>query len=379
MYWLRGFCINSEGKTGKSMRTNKLKILFITRNRSKRGGHIVLTSLVRELRKQGYDVSLVAFRPKGEVDFPECEELWKNIQPDIISIPFSLNAEEQILHYTNYAAKYLQKNEKNFDRIILDSWHIAHAAIKSGIVSKKVFHLVQSDPEFFPEDYSKIWKSELFSLLPLIPIRRIVVSNSLASLFEKRYRKRYDVVELFVDDIFFQVKFKCLERKRLRFISSSGDFNVPTKGLDFLLNQLKKIKKYPFELTLVSGGQIKKKLGRFPFKINITTTSTRKAMADLLSNHDIYINTSTKETFCLALAEALAVGMPSIAVDSVGNREYMDGKNAIFIKNPKDFSGGLEKLFELKFRKKLSRKAKESMKKYRIENTVNNFKKIIAI
>jgi glycosyltransferase involved in cell wall biosynthesis len=361
------------------MPDNKIKILFITRNRSTRGGHIVLINIIQKLRKQGFLIDLAAFKPTGEVDFPDCEDLWQKIDPHIVEIPFSNDNNEQIIYYTNAAATYLKKNYTQYDKIVLDSWHILHAAIKSKVDTSNMFHLVQSDPEFKPENSEKIWKSELFATLPLYPIKKIIVSRSLLGLFKNRYEVQSDLMELFADKIYFSTKFKVNKRKIMRFISTSGDFNSPSKGLDFLIEQLAQFKSYPFTLTLVNNGMIRKDLSGLPFSCNITSAKNPKEMSKLLADHDVYINTSTKESLCLCLVEALAVGMPAIALDSIGNRDYANNLNFIFVKNKKLFKNELAKLSDIQLRRMLSKNAKESVQKYKIENTVYQFKKIVNI
>lgn len=358
---------------------NKLKMLFITRNRSTRGGHIVLINIVRELRKQGFLIDLVTFKPKGEVDFPNCEELWQDTNSQIIEIPFSKDSNAQILHYTNAAASYLKKNSAKYDKIILDSWHILHAAIKSGVDICNMFHLVQSDPEVKPENSEQIWKSEFFATLPMFPMRKIIVSQNLSKLFRNRYGIQSDLLGLFVDDIYFAAKFNVNNRKKLKLISTSGDFNSSSKGLDFLIKQLGQFKSFLFTLTLVNNGEIKKDLSGLPFDAKIATAKNPKKMTKLLVNHDVYINTSTKESFCLCLAEALAVGMPAIALDSIGNRDYANDSNFLFVKNKKMFKKELARMADVKIRRMLSKNAKESMQKYKLKNTVSQFKKIVNI
>ena len=79
-----------------------MKILFVTRGVSKRGGCIVLTSLTRELRKRGHIVELVAFKRSGDEDYPQSREFWSDLSPKIIEIP-KKNGET----LQNKARKYL--------------------------------------------------------------------------------------------------------------------------------------------------------------------------------------------------------------------------------------------------------------------------------
>lgn len=354
-----------------------LKILFVTRGRSFRGGHVVFTNIVRELRREGYDVTLTTFESKE--DMKEEVPYWGNIDVNFVEIPHLRGSKARQIEHVKAASKYIRENINKFDRIILDSWFISLAAIRENIFSENIFHLVQSNPAFSPENQSEFWKSELFNLLPLTRMNRIVVSKSLANHFKERYGKDFGHLSLFLDEVYLKSRFEVQDRKTLKIVSSSATFNISTKGLDFLLDQLEKVKDFKFELTLISGDVIKKDLTKYSFPINIKNAKNSEEMSQELCKHDIYVNTSTEEAFCLALAEAIAIGMPAIALDSVGNREYMDGENAIFIENPADFISGLLKMKSVAFRKKLGVKAKKSMQKYKIENTVKSLKKIISI
>ncbi len=353
------------------------KILFVTRGRSSRGGHVVLVNIVRELRKEGYDVTLTVFESKKQMK--KVVPYWESMDVNFVEIPHLKERNSEQIEHVKAISKYIRENVDSFDKIILDSWITALAVAREYIFSDKIWQLVQSDPLFVPENESVFWKAELLGLLPLTPMNRIIVSETLAKHLSKRYKKKFEYLSLFLDENYLKCKFDVGESEILKIVSSSATFNIPTKGLDFLLDQLKKIKDFKFELTLISGEKIEKDLSEYPFPIKITSTKNSLEMAQELCKHDVYANTSTKESFCLALAEAIAIGMPAIALDSIGNREYMDGNNAIFVDNPKDFITGLLKMKDVKFRKGLNVKARESMKKYKIKNTIKEFKKIIEI
>jgi len=358
-------------------RKSGMKILFITRGRSSRGGHVIFTNIVRELRRDGYDVTLTTFESRE--DMKMVVPYWENIDVNFVEIPHLQGRDSRQIAHIEAASVYIKENIDKFDRIILDSWFISMAVIRENIFSDKIFHLVQSDPAFIPENQMEFWKSELFNLMPLTPMNKIVVSESLALYFKEKYKKRFKNMRLFLDEVYLKSKFEVKSRKILKIVSSSATFNIKTKGLDFLLEQLEKIKDLKFELTLISGDEIKKDSSKYSFSIEIKSAKNPIEMTKELCNHDVYVNTSTEEAFCLALAEAIAIGMPAIALDSVGNREYMDGENAIFIKKSDDFIPGILRMKDMKFRKKLSANAKKSMQKYTIKNTIKSLKEIINI
>ncbi len=353
------------------------KILFITRGRSSRGGHVVLTQIVRTLRTQGYDVTLVTFESKEQMidDVP----YWENMDVCCVEVPHSDDMQSEQIGHIKAISLYAKENFENFDIIIIDSWFVALGLIRENIFSDKIFQLVQSNPAFLPKNQNEFWKAELLNMLPLIPMQRIVVSKALAEYFKEKYKKDFFHLSLFVDDAYLKGNFTVKDSQILKIVSSSATFNIETKGLDFLFNQLEKIKEFKFELTLISGEKIKKSLSGYSFPISVKSAKSSTEMVEELCKHDIYINTSSQEAFCLALAEAIALGVPSLALDSVGNREYINRDNAIFVANPEEFISELLKLENFEFRKKLSLLAKKSMQKYTLENTITQLKKIIDI
>ncbi|MDO8241027.1 MAG: glycosyltransferase family 4 protein [Candidatus Moranbacteria bacterium] len=359
------------------MKKGKMKILFITRTRTARGGHIVFTNLVRELHKEGYDVTLTTFESKEKMK--RVVPYWENIDVNFVEIPHLEDRDSEQMAHIEAASVYIRENIDKFDKIILDSWFIAMAALRENIFSDKIFHLVQSNSAFAPENKGEFWKSELFNLLPFTPMNRIIVSESLALHFKEKYRKDFKTMHLFLDEVYLKNEFNVKSREILKIVSSSATFNLATKGLNFLLEQLEKVKELKFELTLVSGDVIKKDLSVYSFPIKVVGAKNPTEMVEELGKHDVYVNTSTKESFCLALAEAMAIGMPVVALDSVGNREYMDGENAIFVEKEEDFIPGLLKMKDIEFRNKISVKAKESMRRYTLKNSVKSLKEIVGI
>lgn len=353
------------------------KILFITRGRSMRGGHIIFTSIARKLREEGYDIALTTFESKEKMK--AAVPYWENIEVNFIEIPHLSEQDSEQIAHIQAASVYIKENLDKFDKIIVDSWFLLLAMVRENIFSDKIFQLVQSIPSFLPENQSKFWKSELFNLLPIAPMNRISVSRSLNTYFKEKYGKEFDFIQLFLDDIYFKSQFDVKNDEILKIVSSSATFNIVPKGLDFLLDKLEEIKDFKFELTLISGDEIKKDLSKYSFPIKIRSAKNPSEMTEELCKHDVYVNTSVKESFCMALAEAIAIGMPAIALDSIGNREYMDGENAIFVEKKEDFIPGLLKMKDFGFRKNLSLKAKESMQKYTIDNTIKKFKEIINI
>ncbi len=354
------------------------KLLFVTRVLNGRGGQIVLSSLVKELQGQGADLHFVAFKPKGTDDFPGCSHLYQGLKNvEIIEIDTYDNDAAMMNAYVDASTAYLRKHQHAYDKIVLDSWFTAMAGILAQLDYRKTYHLVQSDPYFIPENQSVIWKSRAFELLPYFPMQRIVVSRSIQQLFQERYGQRYPAINLFIDNVYRQTNYTVVERPVLRFVTSASDFNIPSKGLDFLLDSLQQLSGDEFSLTILSGKPIVRDLSGYTFPIAVASAQGPEQMASALQAHDVYINTSTNETFCLALAEAVTLGMPAIALDSVGNRDYVRDHNFIFVKNNADFVTQLEHIRDLGVRKLLHKAARASMRRYSLGTTVEQFKQAI--
>lgn len=354
------------------------KVLFITRTLNTRGGQVVVTNLIRSLRARGHDVHYVAFKPKNSEDFPGGMPIYDGLNTEIISVEQSDVAAEQMQAYIDGIREYLLQHKSEYDRIILDSWYTVIAGILAGVDADKTYQFVQSDPVFSPRDTSALWEARLFALLPHYPMKRIVVSQSIRNLFKQRYGIAYPNVDLFIDDIYRESDFTVEERQKLRIISSAADFNIPSKGLGFLLGELDKLS-WPFELTLLSGAPIKQDLTGHSYPISVTTAKTPQEMVSVLQTHDVYVNTSTSETFCLALAEAITLGMPAIALDSVGNRDYFQGDNYVFVDDPALFRDALEETSDIKVRRQLHLKARQSMSKYTLGSMTQQFCSILNI
>lgn len=164
----------------------------------------------------------------------------------------------------------------------------------------------------------------------------------------------------------------------IRFVASASDFNIPTKGLDFLLQSIQRLQK-PRSLTLISGQPITRSLQDFDFPIATAVVRKPEEMTTLLRHHDVYLSTSTHEAFGLALAEAITLGMPSIALDSVGNRDYARQGNCIFVEDPVDFDAALHKIYNLDVRRKLHKAARPSMAHYSLDSMVEQFKQLARL
>lgn len=357
-----------------------MKLLFVTRTLGARGGSIVVANILRKLQEQDIAFHFVAFKPAGTQDFAGCEHVYKGIRNiEIIEVEPHDDDNAMINAYIDASAAYIKKHQHEYDKVILDSWYTAISGVLAQADPGKTYQLVQSDPFFEPENDSVRWKARVLELIPYFPLQRLVVSKSIQQLFATRYGQKYPVINLFVDDAYRRADFSVTDRPFTRFVTSAADFNIPSKGLDFLLEALQELPDNNFSLTILTGKPLKRDISRYDFPIAVASASGPEQMVKALLPHDVYVNTSTKETFCLALAEAITLGMPAIALDSVGNRDYVHDNNFIFVKDQKDFADQLQNIRNLSVRKLLHHAARPSMDTYSLDKTVEQFKEAIGL
>lgn len=356
-----------------------MKILFATGEKSTRGGHRVLTVLIKELNKRGHKATVVLIAGQEHADDAGLQKLWRGVPTINLRIGKFETSDEKDWAKIQAVAAYLQKHAHEYDRLVMDSWHMSYAAMLAG-VEKHACQLVQSYPAFKPEDSTKIWRAAYFDVLPRVPMQRIAVSKYLAGELQKTYRQKALVVEPFIDDAYFKTNFEYRNAKPIKLIATASTWKPKIKGLDFLLDTLSLFHGYPFELTLVSGEPLERSFAKLPFTVRTTSAATPMEMSQLLANHDVYLSVSSNETFHMSLVEAMAVGMPVVALDSGGNRDYIRaGKNAFLAKTQKEFLQGLKVLEHVAIRSRMGHTAQKTVQKYSLERMADGFMSAMKI
>ena len=117
----------------------------------------------------------------------------------------------------------------------------------------------------------------------------------------------------------------------------------PGKGVEEIVNIVAKL---PVNFELVGYD-----FGNYGFKTkgipNIKVMKHTPKIADHYRNWDFFLSCSPKEGFGLAIAEALACGLPSILLDCGGVCRYLKhGKHAYIAKDLKDVEKGLQLLID---------------------------------
>lgn len=143
------------------------------------------------------------------------------------------------------------------------------------------------------------------------------------------------------------------------------------KGYEYLLKVIPKITQNNLvKLEILGAGPLENKLKQLSENLEVTNVvkfcgfqkNTQKFMVDW----DIYVQPSLDESFCLALAEAMAMGLPVIASKTGGMPELV-GEAGLLVptRDENALENAIIKLAnDAKLRIKLGKKAKERINKY---------------
>lgn len=139
--------------------------------------------------------------------------------------------------------------------------------------------------------------------------------------------------------------------------------------------------------TICGKGSEEKNLKRLIKKYNLESRvrliGYREDVDDILQSADCFVFPSIREGLGIAAVEALATGVPVIAADNRGTREYMrDGYNGIVCYNncSNEFAKAIEKLKSDKIlRNEMSSHCRDTVKKFEIIKTEKIMRKLYDI
>jgi glycosyltransferase involved in cell wall biosynthesis len=190
---------------------------------------------------------------------------------------------------------------------------------------------------------------------PDVEIKSSIVANPISSIF---FESNIDVKAISTSPLNDLV---------VGFVSSS--LNDPLKRFDFVVRMLKKVSESTNRsITLVAIG-MPTKINTFNSKIKIIQPgllSDEKTILCFYESMDILISASLSESFGLSIAEAGALGIPSIVQNGSGSSEIIiDGLNGLVANDEAEF---ISKLIEFSTNFSLREKLSNNIKTYAREN-----------
>lgn len=354
-----------------------MKILHIIPNLLKGGAERICLDMCNELENSGHQVKLVIldnqnsyeklvnqleiihldihiqlkFLRKPETSIGPLQDLVNEFQPDIIHSHLFL-AELYAQHIVSPAKRFCHVHD-NMHQLHKKRWR--HSFTKQGLVGQFERHYYLKLSKKKKTNFLCISQDAFDFISHNIPQKNgvpIFFPNAInSSLFCPQQKKETDTLQLV----------------------NIGSF-VPKKGQELLLNMMKVLlgtKKV--HLHFLGDGETKKDCQALSKKLGIENHITFHGIHDhpeeILQQADLYIHSASYEPFGLVLIEAMSTGLPVIATDGRGNRDFMDGSNGILLyhRDPKLFAQEIIDLMNDQERyKKLQAGALETAKKYDI-------------
>jgi glycosyltransferase involved in cell wall biosynthesis len=226
-------------------------------------------------------------------------------------------------------------------------------SIRNQFQAKKAFYLNHESIFYaFPSH----WMQKQFNLaFPDAVIRSTIVANPISSIF---FESNTDIKSISTSPLNGLV---------VGFVSSS--LNDPLKRFDFVVRILKRVSESTnTTITLVAIG-MPTKINTFNSKIKIIQPgllSDEKTILSFYASTDILISASLSESFGLSIAEAGALGIPSIVQNGSGSSEIIiDGLNGLVANDEAEF---ISKLIEFSSNYSLREKLSNNIKTYAREN-----------
>ncbi|MFA5871850.1 MAG: glycosyltransferase [Parcubacteria group bacterium] len=187
-------------------------------------------------------------------------------------------------------------------------------------------------------------------------------------------------------------KFRIGDRKKIRNLYNIQDHEIlllcvsrlaKEKNLGLLLKAFRKLslKIDTVKLMLVGGGHAADSLKKIAAELGVSRKTIFPGLIDLDEIQDYYLAgdifaySSMTETQGMIVAEAMAAGLPVVAVDATGSRDVViDGKTGYLTENSvSDFSKKIEDLIEDgELRKKFSKAALAESEKYDVGVSTKN-------
>lgn len=321
---------------------NITDILHIIPNLRKGGAERLVIDIIRELsKKEGINAGLILFENKIEYDV-------EDIRQYIHIIPSSIQL--SLTNKNRYSISALQEFIDDFQPDIIHT-HLFEAEIVSRtcVYSKAKWftHCHDNMGQFRNFDiqalFNKKYLTNYYEKLYLFRSYKInggnhfiAISNDTQKYFENT-TTGYHVAKL-PNAIHYQRFYneQHHSKEKLRLINV-GALNK-NKNQYFLIevgNLLNK-KGIDFEILFLGEGSERKileeRIKKYNLQNNVFLLGAVTNVEDYLKNASIYLHSAKSEAFGLTIIEAMAAGLPVIALDGIGNRDLIEqGKNGYMI------------------------------------------------
>lgn len=171
----------------------------------------------------------------------------------------------------------------------------------------------------------------------------VAVSSFLRKEMKKYIDREIDVVPNVVDMHRFN-NIPRGENNNTKMITVGNFDEEDKKGYQLLFKAINKLNKngYEFECDVIGNGPNKKKLEmqieeNGLSNVNLLGSISNELLPKYLSNADFFVSSSKKETFGVAIVEAMSCGLPIVSTKSGGPEDFLTKETGLFSEQTVDF------------------------------------------
>ncbi|OQA33399.1 MAG: Alpha-monoglucosyldiacylglycerol synthase [Candidatus Dependentiae bacterium ADurb.Bin331] len=333
-----------------------LKILLVSNNYLPYSGGVVsaLQLLLDELKKMGHDVRLITL----DFGVPTID------QENVVRIPslFTFSYKKNRMAVPRQAKRFLSEYIKKFNPDVV---HVHHPFLLGPIVvecAKRLHipivftyhtqyeqyaHYVPLLPAHLVKKYINNAVYQFCQSVDAIIAPTATIKNQLK---KKRIKTPIKVIATPIASFFFDQKNQRKENSEKFSLLCVSRF-VPEKNLFFLLDVLKMLGQNKFTLTLVGYGSLYDELREYAFhKLKLSPDilffvekPSKEKLIIQYHKADLFLFASTTETQGMVLAEAMASGLPVVAVNAPGSRDIIEnGVNGFLVETRDEMKKSIE-------------------------------------
>lgn len=249
--------------------------------------------------------------------------------------------------------KYIQK----FGLPDIFHAHTYHGGYVAALLSKKynIPYIITEHTSSLLEMEIQGWKRSILTQCFNNASEVIAVSSGLKNTLINYTKNNIKVIPNLIDTELFSLKKEPKDSSKIEFVAV-GDL-IPRKGFHFLIEGMAHVKpeiKTKIHLSILGHGAERKRLNHLIQKfglhneISLLGEIPRINVPKILKSSDVFILSSTFETFGIVIIEAMATGLPVICTKCFGPEDIVSPETGILIpsKSPKELTNAIELMYE---------------------------------
>lgn len=336
------------------------KILFVVENLGGGGAEKVLLTLVKNLNKEKYEITVFTIIETGVYvdefkkyckvesalkDYESYSKFGKIIYKVKCKLIYKLN--------TKYVYKKLIKEKYDIEVAFVEGFDTKFVASSNNKKSKK-YAWVHID--MIERDYADLYYKNIDEHINSYKTfnKVICVSNQARNQFEKKYKVNNSCVILNPIDTNFISKYKEEYMLNMPLSFCAIGRLEEQKGFDRLITALGDIKNtYPnFKLNIIGVGSkeldLKVLTKKYQLNENVEFLGFLTNPYEVIAKNHLLICSSRSEGYSLVVAEGICLGIPILTTECTGPCELIEsGKYGILVENSVEgIKNGLLKIFE---------------------------------